>query len=206
MTHDAFSDLVLFSVCLYFFCINLTPSQQRAGLSIACLWIGLAAGLGVIKFSNFSPMNQWAQGPHRIIAAIAAVSSFPILAFSLTYPNSPIARRMDGAWWFTFIVGGLGIAIWLSGAKIWAQIVPAICSVPITIAILGSSKGKQVWLGILASASLFASFGVALFTGPTTKILNVFSGTQLLHYFLAVAIFLICLTSRRPTTEAGKTN
>lgn len=202
MTHDAFSDLVLFSVCIYFFCTNLTPAQQRAGISIACFWIGLAAALGVFRFSNYSPMNQWVQGPHRILSAIAAVSSFPILAFSLNYPESPIARRIDGAWWFTFIVGGFGIAIWLSGAKFWAQAVPAICSVPITIALLGSRKGNQFWFGLIAVASLLASFGVALFTGPTTKVLHVFSGTQLLHYFLAIAIFLICLTSKQQTREA----
>lgn len=203
MTHDSFSDLVLFAVCSYLVCTNLRPCQQRAGIGIACLWIGLAAGLGVLKFSDFSPINQLAAGPHRIVAAIAAVGAFPILAFSLTYPSSPIASRLNGAWWFTFIVGGLGIAIWLVGAKFWAQVTPALCSIPITIAVLQGRDGKGFWIGLFAITALFASFGVALFMGPTSKLLGVFSGTQLLHYLLSMALFLICVpvSSRSPRTK-----
>lgn len=201
MTHDAFSDLVLFAACLYLVITNLRPTQQRAGIGVACFWIGCAAALGVLKFSNFSPINQLVTGPHRIVAAIAAVSSFPTLAFSLAYPHSSISRRLGGAWWFTFIIGGLGIAIWLLGAKFWAQVIPAISSISIAYTLLRVRNGKQLWLGIFAIASLFASFGVALFMGPTSKALGIFSGTQLLHYFLAIALLLICLPNRTPATN-----
>ena len=199
MTHDSFSDLVLLSVCMGIAYRCLTVHRERAGVGIACLLIGIAAFLGVIRFSDWKPIHELAEGPHRFASTIAAVGAFPILAYSLAFPKSPIATRLAGAWWFTFVVGGFGMAVWLLGFKLWAQIVPALCALWMAVSVAGGCRGRRLGLGIAGLVFLFASFGVTLFLPASTRVLGIFKSIQMFHYFLATALALIALATVPPT-------
>ena len=124
MTPDAFSDLVLALTCAWLARRCLAAGDGRGGVAVACLLIGLAAALGVLRFSSWEPVATAVGGAHRFAALVAAVAGFPLLAFSVASPDSALARHAGGAWWMAFAVGGFGIAAWLLGFKAWAQLAP----------------------------------------------------------------------------------
>lgn len=171
----------------------LAVHRERAGVGIACLLIGIAAFLGVIRFSDWKPIHELAEGPHRFASTIAAVGAFPILAYSVGFPKSPIATRLAGAWWFTFVVGGFGMAVWLLGFKLWAQVVPGLCGIWLVSSILTAYQGTSRWLGIGGLVLLLTSLAVTVLINSSSRILWIFSSTQLLHYFLASGLLLLNL-------------
>ena len=198
MTLDAFSDLVLFLACGWIvwtaFKTNLKTSNTRAGIGLAALLIGFAALLGTIKFSSFSEASALVKGAHQFASLVAGVGAFPILAFSLANPKSPIAQRMVGAWWFTFAVAGFGVALVVLGFKLWGQIVPAVCALWIGYTVLFKPHANRVWL-IVGWVSLVASFCATLFIKPDVLVFGVLSKVQLLHYFLALGLALLAMFS-----------
>ena len=109
MTADAFSDAVLCLCALWLMRAN--GRQQQAGLGLACGVIGVAAMLGVLRFSNWTAASQAVAGTHQFLSLLGAVGAFPLLAYALAYPHSPLARRFSGAFWMMFSVGGLGLAV-----------------------------------------------------------------------------------------------
>lgn len=191
MTADAFSDLVLFAVCAWLARVSLPTARACAGLGIAYVLIGLAALLGVLRFSSWSLVSDLVQGAHQFASLAAAVGAFPILAYSLAYPDSALARRLSGAWWLTFVVGGMGVAFWILGVKSWAQVVPALCGLWIATTAVRRWQGRRKWLGVAGVGCLFASFAVVLLMPPGTHGSGLLSRTQLLHYSLALALSLI---------------
>jgi hypothetical protein len=208
LTHDAFSDLVLFAVCIGLAIWNLPARREQAGLGIACLVIGLAALLGVIRFSDWDPYHHRALGPHRFAATFASVGAFPVLAYSLAYPESPLSKRLSGAWWLTFVVGGFGMAIWLLGFKLWAQIVPVLSGLWIASSIATGYRDRNPWLGTVGIVFLFASFAVTLSGPAAVRVLGIFTTTQMFHYFLATALCLIAVsnTKQRGTAEGSRSS
>jgi hypothetical protein len=213
VTHNAFSDLVLCVTCMFIAFRNLPIGTGRvahvdsvsvyAGMGIACLVIGIAAALGVVRFSDWSPFNERMHGPHRIASTFAAVGAFPLLAYTLAHRGSPISRRVSGAWWFTFVVGGLGLGVWLLGFKLWAQIVPALSGIWMFYSIATSIRGRNLQLGALGLIFLLAAFLVTLMIPDSYNALGVFSSTQLFHYFLATALFLIAFAVPRESISNG---
>jgi hypothetical protein len=99
MTADALSDLVLALVCAGIAARCLGGARSRPGIGIAAVLIGLAAVLGVLRFSTWAPFNEAVRGAHQFASLVAAVGGFPLLAFSLHQPDSPLATRLAGAWW-----------------------------------------------------------------------------------------------------------
>jgi hypothetical protein len=195
LTHNSFSDLVLFAACAALAVRYLVLLRDQAGIGIACLLIGVAASLGVIQFSDWNPINELLRGPHRFASTLAAVGAFPVLAYSVAFPQSPISGRVSGAWWFAFVVGGLGFAVWLLGFKPWAQIVPALSGVWLAKKIVLDYRGISRSLGAMGLVFLFASFFVTLLIPASTQVLGIFTSVQLLHYFLAAALVLIALAA-----------
>lgn len=190
MTLDAFSDLVLWAVCMGLAWLSRT--RRFAGIGIACLLIGLAAGLGVFRFSSSAFISELVKGAHSFASLLAAVAGLPILAFSIGHPESPLARRGAGAWWLAFALGGLGVAVVVLGFKAWAQIVPVLSGVSMAWVVIRSPAGRDRAVGAAGVACLFASFAAALLMSPEARVLGVLSKTQLLHYLLALALVLIC--------------
>lgn len=191
LTHDSFSDLVLFAVCSCLALRYLAFTRDRAGIGIACLLIAIAAFLGVIRFSDWNPLNKQTRGPHEFASMIAAVGAFPVLAFSLAFPDSPIARRVSGAWWLAFVVGGFGFAVWLLAFKPWGQIAPALSGFWMVASVATAYRGTSRWLGIGGLVLLFTSLAVTVLIDASSLLLGIFSPTQLLHYFLAAGLLLL---------------
>ena len=208
LTHDSFSDLVLFAVCACLAIRYLAFPRNMAGIGIACLLIAVAAFLGVIRFSDWSPLNEQTRGPHEFASKIAAVGAFPVLAFSLAFPASPIARRVSGAWWLAFMVGGFGFAVWLLAFKPWGQIAPALSGLWMAVSVVTSYRGTSRWLGIGGLVLLFTSLAVTVLIDSSSPLLGIFSTTQLLHYFLAAGLLLLACAAETsahstPTTHGS---
>ena len=70
MTPDAFSDLVLAVTC--FWCVRRASARGDGGIVIACLLIGLAATIGVLRFSSWETVAGAVGGAHRFAALVAA--------------------------------------------------------------------------------------------------------------------------------------
>lgn len=213
MTHDSFSDLVLCATCMFIAFRNLPIGTVRvdrgesdlgyAGIGIACLVIGMAAALGVVRFSDWSPFNERMHGPHRIASTFAAVGAFPLLAYTIAYRGSPISRRVSGAWWFTFVAGGLGLGVWLLGFKPWAQIVPALSGIWMIFSVAKLFRGRSLATGAFGLIFLLAAFLATLLIPDSYSVFGVFSSTQLFHYFLASALLLIAISTPSEPSSRG---
>lgn len=192
MTPDAFSDLVLALTCAWLARRCLAAGDGRGGVGVACLLIGLAALLGVLRFSSWEPLATAVGGAHRFAALVAAVAGFPLLAFSLASPDSALARHAGGAWWMAFAVGGFGVAAWLLGFKAWAQLAPLASAAAIAWAVVRHDQGPRRWARLLGVLLLSAGFAIAAGAWPTGGALPaLLSKTQALHYALAGALWLV---------------
>ena len=191
MTADAFSDLVLFLVCAWLAYANFRDEQEPAGFGLTFVLIGLAAGLGILRFSSYPDISDAVKGAHQFASLVAAVGAFPIWAFSLAHPESALARRLAGAWWLTFVVGGFGVGIWTLGFKLWSQLIPALCALWMAWTVLRGWRGQALWWGVAGLACLFSSFAAALLLAPQVPVIGFVTKTQLLHYWLALALVLL---------------
>ena len=200
MTLDSFSEIILALVCVWIFVQAFKVPNTHAGIGLAALLIGIAAVLGIVKFSSFTEASLIVSGAHKFASLVASVAAFPILAYSLANPSQPFAMRLAGAWWLTFICGGFGVAIVVLGFKPWAQIVPALCALWIGYTVLFTAQGRST-KRILGFVALLLSFAATLLIKPEMQLLGFLSKTQLLHYFLAIALFL--LTQERLKQKTG---
>ena len=108
MNPDALSDLVLLLVCAAILWFHL---RQRPAVAVAAGLIGLAACLGVLRYSGWAEML----GPHRFTSLLAACAAFPLLASGLRWPDAPLATRGAAVGRFVLVVGGVGIVLTLAG-------------------------------------------------------------------------------------------
>ena len=167
-------------------------ADGRGGVGIACLLIGIAALLGVLRFSSWEPLATAVGGAHRFASLVAAVAGFPLLAFSLANPGSTLARHAVGAWWLAFPIGGFGIAAWLLGFKAWAQLAPLASAAVIAWMVLRHGAGGRRWAAFAGVLLLFVGFAIAAGGWPTVGALpTLLSKTQALHYALAGALWLV---------------
>ncbi len=192
MTLDSFSEIILILACAWIAWRTFKQTDAYAGIGLAALIIGFAAFLGMVRFSSFADASALIKGPHQFASIVASVSAFPILAFSLARPKSPIAMRIAGAWWMTFVAAGFGVALVALGFKLWAQTVPAVCALWIGYSVIFTKAGRSL-PRILGFLSLLLSFAATLLIKPDILIFGIFSKTQLLHYFLAIALVLLAL-------------
>ena len=180
MNADAVSDLVLAVVCGWQFGHHL---RHRPGIAVAVALIGLAACLGVVHFSGFAV----ASGPHRFASLVAACAAFPLLAWSLRWPDDPVAtQRRSAAYWAT-LLGAIGVAATVSGVEQWGQVVPGAAA----ITILWTMLHARSRMGILGAILLLASFVAAALVPPQTLSLAGLSRVQALHYLMAAALLAL---------------
>lgn len=199
VTADALSDLGLFAVCAGFAWHCLSAERGRAGIGVACVLIGVAAFLGVFRFSSWAGASEAVRGAHQFMALVAAVGAFPIWAMSLAEPDSAVARRLRGAWWVTFVLAGAGVALVVMGVKLWQQAVPLLCGLWIAYTMGMRRSGWSRWCGLNGALCLMATFAVALLIRePDTLVLGLLSKTQMLHYLLAAALLGTCWPTRSP--------
>ena len=180
MSADAVSDLVLLLACA---ASAWWAGAGRAGWRGAMLLLGVAAGMGVFRYSGL----EWALGPHRFFSLLAACVAFWLMAAALRWPQEPLASQATAVGRFVVLLGGLGIAASQVGASWWAQVVPGLSALVLAWTMLQ----QRSTLGLLGSGALVASFAVAALAAPDAQILGVFNKTQALHYLLALAVLAL---------------
>lgn len=186
MTPDSISDLVLFLVCAAIVHRCWLRNEGEAALGLAGMLIGTASMLGVMRFSSWAALVDVVKGAHQFASIFAAVGGFPLLAIGILRPESSIARYRAGAWWCAFVIGGIGMAIWLLGFKPWAQTVPALCGIWMLAAIRHKPAGRDRNVLMIGLALLFMSFAAVLSFPAASRV-------QPVHYSLAMALSLLVL-------------
>ncbi len=197
MTPDSFSDLALCLVCVGIVYRCWWLQADRAALGLAGLLIGIAAALGVLRFSTWTEIGELVKGAHQFASVLAAVAGFPMLALGIVRPNSTVARHRAGAWWCAFVIGGFGIAVWVLGFKQWAQLVPALSALSIVVALRDSNAGGDRSFRALGVGFLFAGFTVVVLLTPTDIVFGMVTRVQLLHYALVVGLPLLVFGAPR---------
>ena len=134
MNPDALSDLVLLLVCAAILWFHL---RQRPAVAVAAGLIGLAACLGVLRYSGWAEML----GPHRFTSLLAACAAFPLLASGLRWPDAPLATRGAAVGRFVLVVGGVGIVLTLAGL---AREDAALAALPGPGRVIGAVRAEEV--------------------------------------------------------------
>ena len=183
MTLDAVSDLVLAATCVWLFRQQL---RCRPGVAVAAGLIGGAACLGVLDFSGLELMR----GPHRFASLVAACAAFPLLTWSLRWPEDAIAQRVQASGSAAALLGALGVVATVSGVPAWGQVVPGAAA----IALLWTMWRRPDPYGVFGAALLLASFAAATLGSPETLYLGGLSRVQALHYLMAAALCLLVRT------------
>ena len=186
MNADALSDLVLLLVCAAILWFHL---RQRPAVAVAAGLIGLAACLGVLRYSGWAEML----GPHRFASLLAACAAFPLLAAGLRWPDAPLATRATAVGRFVLIVGGVGIALTLSNVALWRDVVPGVSALVIAWTVV---QQRNAW-GMAGTLALLASFAVAATGKADSNYLGLFNTVQLMHYTLALALALLAVGATR---------
>ena len=182
MTGAAASDLVLALVCGFI----IWRSADRPGIAVAVGLIGLAALLGSIRLSGVDALL----GVHRFASLASAAAGFPLLAFSLRWPDDPMAARWAGAGRFALIVGGLGVAITLTLLPLWGQGAALLATLLILLTML-AARNRMGLAGALALlAGMVATLPGMLPPGPLDS-------ATVLHLGLAAGLALLCLPQPR---------
>ena len=180
MNADALSDAVL---ALVTFSIAARLTRPHPALGTGCLLIGLAAAVGVLRYSGIDA----ALGPHRFFAIIAAGAGFPLLAIAVRWPHDPIAGHATAAARFAVIAGGVGVAMELAGAGLWRQVVPALAVGLMLLTVLTTPHGPRTSGVLLITLALSCAAA-----GLTLPVLGL-SAAALLHYALAAGLALLAL-------------
>ena len=186
MNADALSDLVLLLVCGV---VVWFHRRERPALAVAAGLIGLAAGLGVLRYSGWAEML----GPHRFASLLAACAAFPLLAAGLRWPDAPLATRATAVGRFVLIGGGVGIALTLSGVTLWRDVVPGVSALVIAWTVV---QQRNAW-GMAGTLALLGSFVVAATGKADSNYLGLFNAVQLMHYALALALALLAVGATR---------
>lgn len=182
MNADALSDLVLLVVCAL---IAWRDARTRPAIAVGAGLVGAAALLGVLRFSGLAQVV----GPHRFLSLLAACCAFTLLAVGLRWPEGALASRRAAVGRFVVVFGGLGIGLTVSGVfplTLWRDVVPGLSAVLILVTALQLRSP----VAIVGALLLAASFGVAATAKPDTVYLQIFNGTQALHYLMAAGLAL----------------
>jgi hypothetical protein len=175
MNGAAASDLVLALVCGW---LVVTRMAKHPGLGLAALLIGLAATLGVVRFSGLEMLA----GPHRFASLVSAVAAFPLLAWVLRWPDDPVATSFAGASRVALFAGGIGIAVTVFGNAGWSPGVALASAVLIAVTMVQ----RRSLGGMAGAAAMIIGMGAA-----AARAMVPFDATVVLHLGLAAALVLL---------------
>jgi len=168
------------------FTVAWQTAKKFKALGLASVLIGLAALLGLLKYSKILPLPEL----HQLMAVLSSTVALPLLAITVTWPEGRISRSIRYMAIFSFIAAFLGVMlVTLGGYEHW-RTVCALCAV---LTIIGVSVFRKQWM--LLAAGLFLLFGLI----TLTKKLN-FAGllaADWMHLFLAVVLVLLGMHFRK---------
>lgn len=177
MNSLAFTDGLLLVVTVYLAVQRHLPIALR----LACGVFGLAALLGVLRFSGIYPLPSW----HQFASMLGAASAFPLLAVVVLWPESLAARRTRYAWIVLCVTAAIGVIVVSVGQKrIYSDALALLCLLVMCITLV---RNRQ-WLSALG--------GVLMFTVSVLFALKITVGSllvpgDLLHIGMAFGLVLL---------------
>ena len=164
------------------------------GLRLACGVFGVAALLGVLRFSGIYPLPSW----HQFASMLGAASAFPLLAVVVLWPDSLAARNTRFAWIVLCITAVIGVIVVGVGQKrIYSDALALLSLLAVCFTLI---RARQ-WLGALGGLLMLAA--LVLFA------LKISAGSllvpgDLLHIGMAAGLLLLSFIKPTETVMARK--
>ena len=171
----AYTDGVLALICLWL----LTRASLPIGLRIAAGTLGLAAVLGVLRFSGLYPIPQW----HQFVSMLGACAAFPLLAVAVLWPDAAATRQLKFA--SIFFIGMAVLGVLAVGVAQKRVLVDALTVISVVAMLISLARGGR-WPTALTTALMLA--GLLLFASKATVVPGLVPG-DLLHIGMAIGLF-----------------
>ena len=170
----AYTDGVLALVCLWL----LSRASLPLGARIAAGTLGIAAVLGVLRFSGLYPIPQW----HQFVSMLGACAAFPLLAVAVLWPDAAVARQLKFAAIFFIILAVIGVlAVGVAQKRV---VVDALTVISVVAMVISLARGGR-WPTALTTALMLA--GLLLFAAKATVVPALVPG-DLLHIGMAIGL------------------
>ena len=170
----AYTDGVLALVCLWL----LSRASLPLGARIAAGTLGIAAVLGVLRFSGLYPIPQW----HQFVSMLGACAAFPLLAVAVLWPDAAVARQLKFAAIFFIILAVIGVlAVGVAQKRV---VVDALTVISVVAMMISLARGGR-WPTALTTALMLA--GLLLFAAKATVVPALVPG-DLLHIGMAIGL------------------
>jgi len=170
----AYSDGFLCLVSLWL----ASRSQSPIALRLVGTLLAAAAVLGVLRFSGVYPLIGW----HQFASMLGAMAALPLLAVSVMWPGSLVARNTRFAWIFMGVMAVLGVVIVGAGQK---RVVADALAVLSVVAMVVTLARAGIWRGALAAGLLLA--GLLLFAAKVS-VGDMLVPGDLLHIGMALGL------------------
>jgi hypothetical protein len=183
MNSLALTDGLLLVVTVYLALQRHLPIALR----LACGVFGVAALLGVLRFSGVYPLPSW----HQFASMLGAASAFPLLAVVVLWPDSLAARNTRFAWIVLCITAVIGVIVVGVGQKpIYSKSLALLSLLAICITLVRGRQWQAALGGVLmlCGSLLFAS-GISIGT--------ILVPGDLLHIGMAAGLLL--MSHMKPT-------
>lgn len=185
-TSLALTDGVLLLTCFYI----ARGAAASVGVRLALSVIGLAAALGVLKFSGVAPMP----GMHSFLSQISSVAALPLLALVLLDEQAAVSVSAKFAWIFLVVLSAVGLIITTGlGIKAYG---PIMAAGSVMVLLIGLARRGRFRQGLGALVMLA---GMALFVAKVS-VGNFLTPGDFLH--LGMALGLLGL---RPPLQSAST-
>ena len=171
----AYTDGILALICLWL----LTRASLPIGVRIAAGTLGLAAVLGVLRFSGLYPIPQW----HQFVSMLGACAAFPLLAVAVLWPDAAATRQLKFA--SIFFIGMAVLGVLAVGVAQKRVLVDALTVISVVAMLISLARGGR-WSTTLTTALMLA--GLLLFASKATVLPGLVPG-DLLHIGMAIGLF-----------------
>jgi len=170
----AYTDGLLALVCLWL----LSRANLPLGARIAAGTLGIAAVLGVLRFSGLYPIPQW----HQFVSMLGACAAFPLLAVAVLWPDAAVARQLKFAAIFFIILAVIGVlAVGVAQKRVVIDALTVLSVVAMVISLARNGR----WPAALATTLMLA--GLLLFAAKATVVPALVPG-DLLHIGMAIGL------------------
>jgi len=170
----AYTDGLLALVCLWL----LSRASLPLGARIAAGTLGIAAVLGVLRFSGLYPIPQW----HQFVSMLGACAAFPLLAVAVLWPDAAVARQLKFAAIFFIILAVIGVlAVGVAQKRVVIDALTVLSVVAMVISLARNGR----WPAALTTTLMLA--GLLLFAAKATVVPALVPG-DLLHIGMAIGL------------------
>ena len=170
----AYTDGLLALVCLWLF----SRASLPLGVRIAAATLGIAAVLGVLRFSGLYPIPQW----HQFVSMLGACAAFPLLAVAVLWPDAAVARQLKFAAIFFIILAVIGVlAVGVAQKRVVIDALTVLSVVAMVISLARNGR----WPAALTTTLMLA--GLLLFAAKATVVPALVPG-DLLHIGMAIGL------------------